>query len=326
MFRYLITLLLSFTLLVGVQAEDLRKIWPSMAGKGRFDELRLRYTISDRLTLLAGSRLCLVDGQVRELQAPTMFFGNSVDVSPELGTLLSVAGMIDNRKDAEGKDLPVVVLDPGHGGKDPGAIGKSGTYEKDVVLDIALRVRRLLKRKSVAIQMTRDKDVFVELAERSAMSNRWKATTFVSLHANAGPPDLKGFSLYTMSDKKTPDQRADLVRSKFPLPVFAPTGMNGRPTSHPSHESLFRWKDRESLRLMDALDRSLHNRNPSLSTRRKANFSVLRGTMAPSVLVEIDFISNPEVEIYMTLEGWRERIAREVADGILTYLGLEPLS
>jgi N-acetylmuramoyl-L-alanine amidase len=100
-----------------------------------------------------------------------------------------------------------VVLDPGHGGKDPGALGRSGLKEKDVVLDIALRTKRILEKRGLNIIMTRDRDIFIPLQQRTEITSNSKAQLFVSIHANASRTrSVKGLEVFMAKDLDYQDQ------------------------------------------------------------------------------------------------------------------------
>ena len=119
-------------------------------------------------------------------------------------------------------------------GKDPGAIGLGGTREKDVVLDVSKRLKRMLLAKGLIVKTTRDSDVFVDLHHRCELSNQWKASVFVSIHCNANNKrSLRGYQMLRQSERITVHSRAEFVKGKYPLPEYmpTPTAANPRPSS-----------------------------------------------------------------------------------------------
>lgn len=334
---FLNILALSFLLglLLPADAALLSELWPEYREHGTFDELGLAFRASDRLVLMPGSTWCIVDGQMLRLPRAPRRVGKDLEIPDELGSLLNkreLAATWKSEAALPSANPPVVVIDAGHGGKDSGAIGMGGLYEKDVTLDLACRVLNYIKDKPIKVTLTRSSDVFVELAERCAVSNRAKATVFVSIHCNSVDSSFPagrsktGFQLYRMNGHESSVQkRADSVRRSFPLPDYTPTPFRGAGQPFLGHENLFRWKDRESLRLAEALAKAFGFSATAGNNLFERNFSVLRETLAPSILVEIDFISNPRTEVLMGLQSWRDDIARKTAEGILSYLGLQPL-
>ena len=328
--------ILFLTLILGTMSlwseVRLSEVWPESISKGRFDDLELRYQVNQRLVLLVNSPWCMVDGIMVELPSPPRRLGMDWWVPEFLVSRLNLPKSIPSetiRAPAEIRWVapPVVVIDPGHGGKDPGAIGIGGMREKDVVLDVSKRVVALLSRKNIVVRLTRDNDEFVDLHERGEMSNRWRASVFVSIHANShSSRDMEGYQLFRQSDDASIQSRANFVKIRFPLSQYLPTPVSGKQKAPSSHEQLFIWKDRESKLLSDDLQQQLAYRRSSAKTQPQKNLCVLRETMAPSVLVEIDFVSNPSVEYKMGTNAWREKMATDIVNGILSYLGIGPQS
>jgi N-acetylmuramoyl-L-alanine amidase len=309
----------------------LSEVWPQAMTQGRYDDLGLKFTVGQRLTIMPSSLWCLVDGQPFKLTEPAKALAHGDWILPE--SLVSKLGLEKPKMIAPGLGLsswaqrPVIVIDPGHGGKDPGAIGMGGLMEKDVVLDVSKRVVARLRRENVVVHMTRQDDRFIGLHERGEMSNRWRATVFVSIHCNShGKRELEGYQLYRQSENVSFKARADIVRSKFPLPQYTPIPKTQDHLSFNSHEELFRWKDKESTILSRNIHQEMQYRKSKVTTQPKKNLCVLRETMAPSILVETDFVSNPKVELQMNMSQWREKMAEDIVRGILSYLGMGPQS
>ncbi|MFN4278919.1 N-acetylmuramoyl-L-alanine amidase [Thermosynechococcus sp.] len=174
----------------------------------------------------------------------------------------------------------VVVIDPGHGGNDPGAVGIGGIREKDIVLDVGLQVAQFLQQQGIQVIMTRTADIELDLAPRVAIAERARANAFVSIHANAislARPDVNGLETY-----------------------FAP-GRSSRLASA-IHNSI--------LNSLNIRDRGV----------RSARFYVIRNTSMDSTLVEIGFVTGAEDAANFQNPAWRTQMARAIAQGILNFL------
>ena len=221
----------------------------------------------------------------------------------------------------ERQRLDTVVLDAGHGGKDPGSQGKYGTKEKDVVLDITKRIGRLLEKHTrIKVVYTRDEDVWMPLRKRTKMANDADGKIFVSIHANSNNNrKVQGFETFLYSLAKSDDaievasrensviqfeekvsQYKDLSSEKMILATMA--------------QSMF-LKESEDLAaiIQMELDKKLTTPNRGV---KQAGFYVLYGASMPNVLVEVGFISNPAEEKKMKQGEYRQMIAEAVYEGI----------
>ncbi|MBN2753506.1 MAG: N-acetylmuramoyl-L-alanine amidase [Candidatus Goldbacteria bacterium] len=213
------------------------------------------------------------------------------------------------------KDGPfVIIIDPGHGGNDPGAIGPTGLYEKDVVLDVGLKLREQLKKnKDLKILMTREKDVFIPLKDRAEFANKNKADLFISIHCNAARNrGVQGTRSYIYS--RTASSREAAEAAKFE---------NSRGGSFDMLLSDLKKGAFEYLSIESAgyIQSSLVKKLKLkwLPTER-APFYVLAKTGMPSVLVECAFISNKEEEKKLADAQFRASIAAGIYTGVLDYL------
>jgi N-acetylmuramoyl-L-alanine amidase len=223
---------------------------------------------------------------------------------------------------ARGPARRVVVLDPGHGGQDPGAIGSSGIYEKAITLAVAQDVRRQLEATGrYRVHLTRDQDVFVALRERIAMARRWKADVFVSIHADSiGSVETRGASVYTLSDTASDAEAAALAARENRADIIAGVDL--------SHES----RDVANI-LIDLAQRETMNRSAEFAhllvrelgqevrllpvrPHRFAGFAVLKAPDVPSVLLELGYLSNAEDERLLRQASHRRRIALGVQRAI----------
>lgn len=218
--------------------------------------------------------------------------------------------------------LTRVIIDAGHGGKDPGAIGKSGTNEKVVTLDIARRLSKILEAQGVRVQLTRSDDKFISLQERTAIAGRAKADAFISIHANSSPTrSVTGVEVFALRNLSADEQRDEKRRNNRNI-------MMKHLSSH-SHDHnvgvviddmLSGHKKTQSLRLAKKmssdLSRSLRTKNRGAKT---AGFYVLRNTFIPAVLIEVGFLSNPKEERNLKSKKYRDKVARTIAKSLLDF-------
>ena len=209
---------------------------------------------------------------------------------------------------------PLVMLDPGHGGKDPGAIGVSGTYEKHVSLSAAAELRHLLEAGGhYRVAMTRARDVFVPLEERVAKAQAAGAALFVSMHADAlSDHAVRGASVYTLSATASDAQTAALAQRENNADRFVGrTYRDVSPQVQRILASLVRRETRAgSARIAGDLVHQLDRDVPMLDRpKRHAGFVVLQAAEIPSVLVEMGFMSNPRDEAALRQAGHRRLIA-----------------
>ncbi|WP_291492355.1 N-acetylmuramoyl-L-alanine amidase, partial [Desulfurella sp.] len=214
-----------------------------------------------------------------------------------------------------------IVLDPGHGGKDSGAIGIGGLKEKDVVLNIAKYCAEILREKGFKVVMTRDSDVFIPLLQRVKIANDAKADLFVSIHANASlDPSAKGMEVFFLN--ATSNQKALRIASvENDVPIEQMGTINKIIISLINQAKL-----KESAILAKDIDESMYSiakpSYPGLINRGidQAPFYVLVGTNCPSILIETLFITNPQDNSYLKDINYQQTIAKGIALGLIKYL------
>ncbi|HKP86056.1 MAG TPA: N-acetylmuramoyl-L-alanine amidase [Blastocatellia bacterium] len=231
--------------------------------------------------------------------------------------------------DAKAADSPIkrIVIDPGHGGHDTGTISPGGLREKDLVLDVARRLRAYIKHNypDVEVVLTRDSDRFVALEERTAIANSRRADLFISVHANASQSRVaSGVETYFLSPDRAPSEDAQTAArenarlaaektSEKAQPVFASVTVGNRVA-----------ESRELARyIQSGLVRGIGAASPRTATNRgvkHAAFVVLLGAAMPSVLAEVSFLSNPKDEALLQTGQFRERIAASLFAGLNAYL------
>lgn len=220
------------------------------------------------------------------------------------------------------KGYKTIVIDPGHGGKDPGARGLRHTEEKDITLKVGLRLRDLLtKQPGVRVLMTREQDVFVELEERARFANKHEADLFVSIHVNSHPSRaVKGIEIYHFGQAK--DQRALEVAARENGTPLSSTGVGWE---YLVADLLATKKVEASLELAwtakEAMVAHL-NGHYALNDHgvKTAPFYVLRFTSMPSILAEIAYISNPSEEALLRTPAFVRDVAESLFRGVQLFL------
>jgi N-acetylmuramoyl-L-alanine amidase len=223
---------------------------------------------------------------------------------------------------ALGLKIGRIVIDPGHGGHDTGTIGPTGLKEKDVVLDVALRLRKLLERNTgCEVIMTRGDDTFIPLEERTAIANEKGADLFISIHANASRDrSARGIETYYLNFTSSPEA----------LEVAARENATSQESVHQLQDLIkqiaMTEKIEESQDFARQLQREVYTRVTKVSGAqrdrgvKKAPFVVLIGANMPSVLAEISFLTNPGDERLLKRPDYREKIASALYDGIVEYV------
>lgn len=216
---------------------------------------------------------------------------------------------------------PVIVLDPGHGGIDPGAIGVSGVFEKNITLAAAKEFRNIIAASGrYDVRLTRDTDTFLQLRERMALGRKYGASLFVSIHADTGArPNVKGLSIYTLSEKSSDAEAAALADKENKADIIA-----GIDLSHESAEVtniLIELAQRETMnissRIADTIIDELRREVTLLPrSHRFAGFAVLKAPDVPSVLVEMGYLSNPEEEKMLQTAAYRAKLGRSLLRAI----------
>ena len=220
------------------------------------------------------------------------------------------------------RSFKTIVIDPGHGGKDPGAHGLRGTEEKDITLQVALKLRDILtKEPGFRVLMTRERDVFVELEDRAKFANSSEADLFVSIHVNSHPHrSVRGIEIYHFGEAK--DQRALEVAARENGTPLSSTGVGWEYlvadllTSKKIEASLeLAWNAKEAM--ITHLNGHYALVDHGVKT---APFYVLRFTSMPSILAEIAYISNAAEEELLRNGTFTTRVAESLHEGVKAYL------
>jgi N-acetylmuramoyl-L-alanine amidase len=195
----------------------------------------------------------------------------------------------------------VVVLDPGHGGSDPGSV-REGHYEKNINLAVALKVRKLLEAEEIRVVMTRSKDVAMELEDRVAVANRYRKSIFVSIHQNASlETAARGVETYFAWPR--PASVVKMQRDRYGIPEE------------------YAFEDERGQALAEKVQEAFCSTTSAVSRGTKnRNFVVIRWVHGPAVLVECGFLSNAVERDRLLSESYQDKAAQGIADGLVRYV------
>ena len=288
----------------------------------------------------AGVRSIRIDGESVTLEAPIRWDGQQLELPSDAKRVLMSRFKIKppqgpkNATTKPGKQKYKVVIDPGHGGDDPGAVGRAGLREKDVALDVSQRLAKSLRKSGVKVVMTRRTDVFVELDERVAVSNREAPDLFVSIHVNSVPSSRPAGALTLYPDDGPKDGRADISgrakkaareRSFNPKTVGAGGSVRGNALLALANAA-FESNRLLSIEAANQIQKSLKpvtgcwSGNEGVIEDYERGLRVLRGAQSPAVLVEMDFLSNRTRERKLRRTAYRAAIAKALHEAVLTFL------
>ncbi|MFQ5559612.1 MAG: N-acetylmuramoyl-L-alanine amidase [Nitrospinota bacterium] len=221
----------------------------------------------------------------------------------------------------------VIVIDPGHGGKDVGAIGKNNLFEKDVTLDIGKRLKKkILKESQCGVVMTRDSDIFISLTKRTVIANKSGATLFISIHANANPKEYAhGVETYFLGHPKTQEAR-DIAARENMTDIKEEFSTKNEMLDFILADMSNNYRINESSRLAGAIQLNLvkgmkrkYSGIKNLGVKQ-ALFYVLNGAKVPGILTEVSFITNPTEGKRLAKPRYREAIAASMLHGLDAYL------
>ncbi|MCK7546880.1 N-acetylmuramoyl-L-alanine amidase [Marinobacter koreensis] len=256
-----------------------------------------------------------------------------VDLIDENGTRIEKATQPTVTQDATGKRDVVVVVDPGHGGEDPGASGPHGTKEKDIVLKLAKKVAAIINQKpGYTAKLTRTGDYYVGLRNRTVLARKYNADLFVSIHADAfRTPQPRGASVFALSQRGATSETARwLAQSENRSDLIGGTGgvsLDGKDDMLAG--VLLDLSMTASINASLGVGGSVLSNLDDVAKLHKsrveqAAFVVLKSPDIPSILVESGFISNPREEKNLSTEWYRNRIANAVVSGIDEYFRKTP--
>jgi N-acetylmuramoyl-L-alanine amidase len=299
---------------------------PGMSQFGAFlmpDPFRLIIDVRGRARAAPTPSAPIPDGTTQQLARP--------EPEPELATArVPTDNGAQARAPAPNRAAPrrfKIVLDPGHGGKDPGAIGVGGVAEKDVTLAIALRLKQRLETiPNVDVVLTRGTDVFLALEERTARANAEHADLFVSIHTNASEnPRLAGVETYYLNNT---NDRATIRLARMENGLTTMTGRANRDddTTLILSDLIQSYKVQESVVLAEDIQRALVGALEARSKRvsdlgvKRGPFYVLVGAGMPCVLAEVSFLTNPREGAQLAQPGYQDAVADGLLRGIRRFV------
>lgn len=218
----------------------------------------------------------------------------------------------------------VIVVDAGHGGKDPGCIGKGGTREKDIVLSVAKKLKNKLDANGFKTYLTRSGDTYLKLAERASIAEKRNADLFISLHANANPSrKMKGFSIYTLSEKASDEEAkkladAENAADKIGVSGFTEFEENIRiALSSLQQHAVAEMSEEYATGCAKSFKRASIEQQPGPDVRH-APFAVLRSTV-PGALLELGHLSNAAEEKLLKTSAHQDKLVNAIVKSVKNY-------
>jgi N-acetylmuramoyl-L-alanine amidase len=270
--------------------------------------------------------------------APIAEYGHRLvlDIYPAVPLDPLAALLEETRKPQEEKPahkmarLATIVIDAGHGGEDPGALGRHGSREKDITLSIARRLKALVDAEpNMRALLTRDGDYFLKLDVRVDKARKVNADLFVSIHADAFVrPHARGSSVFALSERRATSEAARLLAKKEnEADLIGGVNLEGKDSY--VKQTILDLSQTATIDYSLRLGNSVLKRLGAVNTLHKprveqASFAVLKAHDVPSILVETAFISNPEEEKRLNDEAYQDRLARALLEGIRDYIAKHP--
>ena len=250
------------------------------------------------------------------------YVNNEIRLTPNSGYKKTVKTPVDLGSVKEKWEFKTIVIDAGHGGKDPGAVGYRGTKEKDIALDVAKRLeKKLSKNMNVKIIMTREEDIFLRLSERTKIANESNGNLFISIHTNAAEDRrASGFETFLIGPNKNEAAVRVAARENAVLELEGKTGKNltnedliqatiAQSAFASKSEQFASMVQKEIKKRVQSKDRGV----------KQAGFYVLMGASMPNVLVELGFISNPSEEKKLRSPQYRDQLATAIYRAVEQY-------
>ena len=286
------------------------------------------------IDLMVSDKLVLVDKRAVLLDYPVDIYQEAIVVPVKfkeqiLDSLFKPIKAASRRASPLSSVIRKVVVDAGHGGYDPGAIGRTGLREKDVNLDIAKRLANRLRADGIEVVMTRNTDKFIPLGTRVNIANNSRADLFISIHSNASRTrSVSGFEIYYVSPSISDSSRASYSAKNMYLNLdsscFASQSQNLKAILW---DMIYTYNRGESIELSRYICRSAgDNLKVKVLGVKDARFQVLRGARMPAVLVEVGFLSNSKEEQLLKDGYYREKLAQSIMNGLCNYAGRERMT
>ena len=247
---------------------------------------------------------------------------NSLSIKNSLGVKNSLTSSVDLKKEKKKWKFDTIIIDPGHGGKDPGAIGYRGTKEKDIALDVSKRLAKKIERNSkTKVILTREEDIFVRLQDRTKFANANKGDLFISIHTNAAEDRrASGFETFLIGINK--NEEAIRVAARENAVLELEDGGATKLTDEAliqatmSQAAFANLSEQFAALVQEEMGKRIQSKNRGV---KQAGFYVLMGASMPNVLVELGFISNPNEEKKLNSSSYRDMLATSIYYAVLKY-------
>ncbi|MFH1655818.1 MAG: N-acetylmuramoyl-L-alanine amidase [Candidatus Omnitrophota bacterium] len=281
---------------------------------------------NDQASILVGSSTAEINGQKQTIAAPFLFHRGSIAVPLDFKKRFvghrTITRPFTRKEPAAyfGYKISKVVIDAGHGGKDPGAVSRSGGKEKSITLDIAKRLKKVLESRGIKTILTRSSDQYISLSRRAQISNKSGADLFISIHVNAHKSRQPyGFETYYFSEASDNIARALEVAENASYTNEASTN-SSRNLKAILGDMIYT----ENIAASKEVAKHICDNTCSIMGVRNrgiksARFAVLKNADIPAILVEVGFISNPKEEKALRNSFYRQQIAEGLAAGIANY-------
>ena len=245
--------------------------------------------------------------------------GNKENIKPTVKTVNTPSATNQPKK----KKTHVVMLDPGHGGKDPGAISKSGHYEKDLTLKMARETKKLLEKAGYKVVMTRDSDVYISLRGRIKKAHQSQADLFISIHADSSTnTSAKGLSIYTLSETSSDREAAALAERENKSDILFEMDLGD--VKQDASTVLIDLAQGETMKqsrsyadyVANEMAKNVHTLP---QPHRHAGFAVLKSPNVPAVLLEMGYLSNRKEEAQLQKSAYRKKLSEALVRAINKY-------
>ncbi|MFO7896887.1 MAG: N-acetylmuramoyl-L-alanine amidase [Candidatus Cloacimonadales bacterium] len=314
---------------------ELDKIFKASISSDLLEQRLYIYMYEAQITILLDSSYLLFMGEIYNFQHPLLLQEQKyylptnfiTEILPDLfPAKINSSGNLIQATVPQDNSIRRIVIDPGHGGKDPGAVGYSRkTYEKDITLKVAQKLKNHLEKNlEVEVYLTRSRDEFISLQARTEFANQNEADLFISLHCNAHRNSkAKGVEVYYLSTATTDEARA--VEALENSVVYDFEG--GEAAVQQYNDLEFILADmaqnehlEESYKLSTYLQDNLVLKTQNYDRGvKQANFYVLRGAYMPAVLIEIGFLSNPEDEKKLKTEQYQNKVVQSIYESVKLF-------
>lgn len=228
------------------------------------------------------------------------------------------------KQNAVPKHIPIIVIDPGHGGKDVGATSLTNIHEKNITLKYAMALKRSLDgKKKYKVYITRSRDEFIPLSQRLSKAANLKADLFISIHADSNPDNkLKGLSVYTLSEKASDAEAASIADHENSIDLLSKVDIDEKnaEVSEVILDMIYHKKQNYAKIFAEVLIKQLSKHVKLLNrSHRYANFKVLRSKHVPSVLIELGYLSNKEETALLVNDKYKQKIVSSITLAIESF-------